>query len=206
MKYNLLKLFLLGGIIGIGMGCSSDKNDEPEKTYRVGDLYNQGGVKGIVYKLSDAEGRHGVIVSLDDARLAWSTERVDTEAFDENDGAKNQALIEAISGWQTTYPAFAWCAAKNTGGVKGWYLPADNQVRNLYDVWVADKDKFNKSLTDNGGKPIIVTSAENEYYWSSTQSNGSAKAAFAAAFMFLQGVFDYPLKSEVHQVRAVHVF
>ena len=41
-----------------------------EKTYKVGDLYDENGKKGIVYEVS-ADGKHGKIVSLEEGYERW---------------------------------------------------------------------------------------------------------------------------------------
>lgn len=112
------------------------------QTYKVGDLYDANGLKGIVVKVDDS-GQHGLIMSLDDSDANWCIIRLnkkdakhesiptDTEAFDENDGAKNMAVIEKYvneSGLSWDYfPLMKW--ARELGD--GWYIPAKNEVLDL---------------------------------------------------------------------------
>lgn len=204
MKQRILLLTVLCSAVLAGSACS----DEPEpvsKVYNEGDFYEVGTIRGVVFEISD-DGLHGLVVSLDETAAQWATERGKTAAMSDSDGVANQAAIEAIDGWQTKYPAFAWCAAKNTLGGVNWFLPASDQLKELYDTWSENKTAFNKSLTDNGGTPIIATSSENEYFWSSTDSNSSSGELFAVAFMFSQGVYDFPFKTDMKKVRAVHAF
>lgn len=43
----------------------------PEKRYKVGDLYNENGKKGIVFEV-DASGEHGKILSLEETKCGWN--------------------------------------------------------------------------------------------------------------------------------------
>lgn len=101
--------------------------------YKVGDYYNEGGRKGVVFAV-DATGLHGKIVALDDCAAqttTWTSDKrlrkVSLSATDRADGAKNQAAVEQVADWQTKYPPFARCASLG----KGWYLPAVDEVAPL---------------------------------------------------------------------------
>ena len=112
------------------------------QTYKVGDLYDVNGVKGIVFRVDDS-GQHGLIMSLDDCGDSWCVTKLnkkdakhesiptDTEAFDENDGAKNMEEIEKYineTGISWDYfPLMKW--AKELG--EGWYIPSKNE---LWDI------------------------------------------------------------------------
>ena len=99
--------------------------------YAVGDYYERDGVQGIVVEI-DEEGRHGKILSLDQAMLPWTLFRkpdlrtVGTD--DQGDGRVNMATmeryIEANGLSWSDFPAFEWC--RNKG--EGWYLPAINEM------------------------------------------------------------------------------
>ena len=208
MKQHLLIGALLCAAIFAGTACSDDDSSS-DKTYRTGDFYSDGGVRGIVIKITDG-GRHGLIVSLDENDVSsWASAEavtMDTRATNTDDGSVNMMAVEAISGWQTKFPAFAWCGAKNTGGVSGWYLPAYYELGNLLDVYLADKAAFNKTLTDNGGTAIAPT-ADNYYYWSSSQNLLAAKVSEAAVLGFLdEGTRAFMEKDRTARVRAVRVF
>lgn len=112
------------------------------QTYKIGDLYDVNGVKGIVFRVDDS-GQHGLIMSLDDCGYSWCVTKLnkkdtkhesiptDTEAFDENDGAKNMEVIEKYineTGISWDYfPLLQW--AKELGD--GWYIPSKNE---LWDI------------------------------------------------------------------------
>lgn len=209
MKQWILSLSIVCAAASAAACSDDDKNENLSKSYAVGDLYAEGGVKGIVFKLDGARGRHGLIVSLDENTAAlWAIESaatVRTGAIDTEDGEDNQEKIEAIAGWQTKYPAFAWCGAKNTGGVKGWYLPAFSELARLYDAYIADPEAFNLALTSNGGVAIAPTE-ETGNYWSSSENLITGKEAEAAAFDFFSESFSFKDKTNEARVRAIREF
>lgn len=104
-----------------------------EYCYSIGEKYSQNGKEGIVFYITD-NGMHGKIVSEDETECDWSTGYGSTGATDENDGMANMKKIQAISGWHEKYPAFAWCADKGDG----WYLPAVNELKTLYESKVVE--------------------------------------------------------------------
>lgn len=64
--------------------------------YKVGDIYNKDGLKGVVVKVDDS-GQHGIIMSLDKFSGKWYNDKKAkflTDAFYEDDGEKNMAVIE----------------------------------------------------------------------------------------------------------------
>lgn len=112
--------------------------------YSIGERYSQNGKEGIVFYITD-KGMHGKIVSEDKTQCTWSIESISTGANDENDGMANMKRIQAIYGWHEKYPAFAWCADKGDG----WYLPALNELKTLYESNVVE--------------------LKSDWYWSSTE-------------------------------------
>ena len=110
----------------------------PDGPLRVGDYYNRNGVQGIVCYV-EANGRHGLVISLDEAMLPWSIFRkpdlrtVGTASA--NDGLENMATLERYIeannlSWDD-FPAFAWCRGRG----EGWYLPAVNELNELFDAY-----------------------------------------------------------------------
>ena len=111
------------------------------QTYKVGDLYDVNGLKGIVVKVDDS-GQHGLLMSLDDSPADWcyvnkkkdkahESVYTDTEAFDENDGQKNMDAREKYINetgitWDY-FPLMKW--ARELGD--GWYIPAKNELLDL---------------------------------------------------------------------------
>ncbi len=186
----------------------SDDDSAADKTYKTGDFYNEKGVRGVVFKTSDA-GRHGLVVSLDEKTVSdWAggaAAEQKTGAVDQADGAVNQMTVEMIAGWQTKFTAFAWCAAKNMNSGADWYLPAFYELADLYQTYDADREAFDACLIENGGAPFAVTGEDNNY-WSSTENLISGKEREAAVFGFYEGIYSFLDKSYTARVRAVHKF
>ena len=148
---------------------SSSNYSSSGRTYKVGDLYNENGLKGVVFEVS-ADGRSGKIVSMTqptDGKTAWAVGSYERGrvigATYTDDGSKNMAIVKSISGWQTKYPAFAWCA--NLGSA--WYLPAINELEALlYNAKTLSK--VNSTLEAHGGTKLSKK-GDPRWYWSSTE-------------------------------------
>ncbi len=123
-----------------GAGGAADYPWPPvSRAYAVGDLFDEGGVAGIVVQTTDG-GRHGVIVSLETRKLAWADrfalpgsgiEKTEVGCSDPDDGWRNMQRAEEFVranrlSWDV-FPAFAWCRMLGPG----WYLPAVNEFRCL---------------------------------------------------------------------------
>lgn len=136
----------------------------PDGPLRVGDYYNRNGVQGIVCYV-EANGRHGLVISLDEAMLPWSIFRkpdlrtVGTTSA--NDGLENMATLERYIeannlSWDD-FPAFKWC--RSHGG--GWYLPAIDELLAIGHGYHGGsrvrssrqaRNRFNDALRSHGGK------------------------------------------------------
>ena len=161
----------------------------PQKTYKIGDSYNENGVQGIVFRV-DASGKKGTIIALtyDKGKFCWSLESEVTGATSETDGEANMRYIQTIANWPNNYPAFK-CANnhnKPEAGINGWYLPVPSEVKDILDL----RDKINSSLRALG-KPEIEW-VHNLVYWSSTEHNASTATALYKAGDELQLVQSYP--------------
>ncbi|MDR1197667.1 MAG: hypothetical protein LBK94_01465 [Prevotellaceae bacterium] len=127
------------------------------RTYAAGDYFNEGGIQGIVFYVTD-NGQHGLIVSLQElgassnsrgllqglgvalsSRGFWYHYTVHgsewnfvVNATDLNDGWQNKLKIEdCISKTELTYdnfPAFKLCSDLGNG----WYLPSYNELKKLF--------------------------------------------------------------------------
>ena len=138
------------------------------KTYKVGDYYNDGVKEGVVFEVS-ADGKHGKILSMKQSatELQWCSEKKEGKrligASSETDGAKNMAVVKAIPGWESMYPAFKWCADLG----EGWYLPAIEELE-VYTLNTAIHDAVNRTLIARGGTKLY-DKGERGWYWSSTE-------------------------------------
>lgn len=182
------------------------------KRYKVGDLYDGNGVKGVVFKVSD-DGLHGLLVSLDEAMLPWSLFRKgDLCTVGASDSADGRANMEAVAryiaekglSWDD-FPAFKWCREQG----EGWYLPSIDELLVLgnsfnggtrvhYDRQA--RNRFNDALKEHGGKRMdrLV------YYFSSTELN-EKEAHTTHMDMKPPYVVEIP-KYNKFLVRAVHAF
>lgn len=188
----------------------------PETTYRVGDLYDRDGVRGVVYLLTDAAGTHGMIVSLTEAERPWSVETVETFANRLDDGKYNCRVIRYLEEWGSKYPAFKWCNDLNAGRYGGWFIPSLYEMDALYRAFngeggisddtqdvarcdAASRSRFNQYLTDAGGTPLSEAD-----YWTSSEYG----AGFAYPYDFRRGDMDSygGAKANTCRVRAVRGF
>ena len=138
-----------------------------ERTWKAGDYYNVDGKEGVVFWV-DETGKHGKIVSLDQAEKQWCTDAeyekgLTDIASDEYDGMKNLQSIQKISDWRNKYPAFAWCADHGDG----WYLPA---IKELELLLLNDEvhDAVNNQIARKD-KAKLFSKGEYKGYWSSTE-------------------------------------
>ena len=167
----------------------------PTRTYNVGDYYNENGVEGVVFQVWDG-GRHGKIVSLDEAELAWDS-RVNigffssvgllTRANSDSDGRANTDKLMA-SGDSEFFDAAKWCRAMGDG----WYLPAKRELMLIQD----DISKINAALDENVGEKL------KGWYWSSTEIDDFCAWSVRVG----NGNTDYDRKCNYRYVRAIYAF
>ena len=139
--------------------------------YDVGDYFNRGGKEGVVFEVWD-NGRHGKIVSLDeaeavwDSRIEWSdSERkfingTKTGANDMSNGKANTDKVMQRSD-SDRYRAFVWC--RNKGG--DWYLPAIGELEAIYN----NRSAINSTLAEYNAEQMDV------FYLSSTEYENNPK-------------------------------
>jgi hypothetical protein len=154
--------------------------------YKIGDIMTVNGVKGVVFQTSPVV----KIVSVKEGYTEWGKYGVTTNATDKDNGKANMAKIKSISGWETKYPAFKWCA--NLGD--GWYLPALNELKAIYK----QRDKINRTLSANGFDSLGSKRGAGAL-WSSTEygSNLAYKLYFSNCNSY------YSYKDDTYDVRAV---
>lgn len=167
-------LFLFSAMLCI-VACKPENIPDPDpqpepapevnqSAYKIGDLYEKDGVKGLIFKLN-ADGVSGLIVSLEESQtmLAWSTELVVTNATSRKNGAENCAKIMSIADWSSKYPAFVWCDSLGDG----WYIPSINELKELLLIGSGNTFKqaivANKATHFSAGK--YLSSTEMDQYW-----------------------------------------
>lgn len=145
--------------------------------YSIGQYYDQNGIRGIVVALNE-ERTHGLLMSLDEVMIEWSTFRKEelckVGAEDRTNGENNMKAIERyIAEHNLTwdhFPAFKWCKEKG----EGWYLPSIDEVLTIGNQYNGgsrarndrqSRMRFNDNLKMNGGERIDGKC----YYHSSTE-------------------------------------
>ena len=191
------------------------KLEEPTPTppvvgdYRVGDLYDVDGVKGVIYgfmdrQVTDEDGNrvtktYCYIMSMDQASLAWSTENVWCNCISDKGDWNTEDMLYRYGTSPDKYPAAQWCVAHG----EGWFMPSSEELHLMWSAvsggtYVFDEAKvalFNDKLDD----PF-----EQDFYWSSNETND--EMAEVVAFMDDSVVCLDPLKSKPFCVRAVYKF
>lgn len=164
MKRLLFAISLLAFVVGCG-GNSNKANNESEDTqlketsgpYKVGDLYFEGDVLGVVFEVTHG-GMHGKIVSVDEESMMWcddSVYEIATYATNEYDGAVNTAKLMNRYDADKYYAAY-WCFDYGNG----WYMPAKEELEKIYQ----NMSKINSTLSKYGYSQL------RGVYWSSTES------------------------------------
>ncbi len=178
------------------------------KRYKVGDLYDKDGVKGVVFEVSD-DGLHGKIVSVIGAqRLAWTalgekeySERVLADS--ETNGYHNLATVSRQHSWASRFPAFFY-SVRTLGG--NWYLPAIRELEK-FTTDAAIRDKVNATLEKHGYEIIHPNKG---WYWSSTECTESENKARTKAMYtcpgYSGGYTDSEFKLKQGLVRPIRAF
>ena len=173
-----------------------------EKTYKVGDLYDNGDIKGIVFMV-DESGTHGKIISLDETVAPWVAfigavyVRVGT-GRDEVDGSKNMKIIMNAFGWQETYTAASWCYKHG----EKWYLPSVFELQLIF----ANKDVLNQTLASIEGADEVFPPKPPkaaELYFSSNEVNTYSHLSMTVG---KKGKLEKHSKNLTGRVRAVCKF
>ena len=142
--------------INVTQPCAHQDTTAP---YKVGDYYNENGKEGVVFEVWD-NGRHGKIVSLDEAFLQWCTDeqgdkKIALGLTNKSDGKVNTDKVMQRSD-SDQYPAFVWCRNKGAD----WYLPAVDELIAIY----RNNSAINSTLAEYNAELI------DGFYWSSTES------------------------------------
>jgi len=185
----------------------------PDPRARVGCLYYKNGTWSKINKATtdnpvigvicavNADNYSGKIVSLDEAILAWSPDRINIPGTESTtDGAANTATFTSYSGYSTIFPCVAWCVAKNTPAITGinWYVPAIDELMVMYPV------KF-KIFTALGKVSGATSITESVSYYSSTQSlyTTTSQWTYKLSGQYTKAGVD---KSTVYRIRAMSAF
>ena len=171
-----------------------------ERIWKVGDYYNVDGKEGVVFWV-DETGKHGKIVSMDQAELQWCTDDEHNKeltgiATDSSNGLNNLRSIMKIAAWKDKYPAFAWCADHGDG----WYLPAIDELK---EFLLNDEvhSKVNGTLEQKSGS-VMYSKGAYKSYRSSTEED--KRCAWGVLMSY--GFSYHYLRRGYNYVRAVSTF
>lgn len=168
-KLIIFAAILLASFIALGEILKACDTEPSTSYYSVGDYYDDGTKQGVVFQVWD-DGRHGKIVSLDQAELQWCTDaqydkRIVIRASSKIDGWANTDAVESRLD-SAEYPAFAWCQAKGNE----WYLPAIEELKLLL-LDDSAHNAVNRTLKQR--EATMLASGAIEWYCSSTEDNES---------------------------------
>lgn len=142
---------------------------------------------GIIFWINPDDSTQGKIISLDDARLDWSTEKEFQNATYSENGSSNSIILQIRDGWENTYPALKWCTDKG----EGWYLPAYEELKQAF------RADLNTKLEAAGGTKFYL-------YFTLSSSEKDSSSAYAVDFSDGEAAtFD---KFNTGNVRAVLAF
>ena len=157
-------------------------------------------VIGIVIEVTD--GAIKKIVSLTETKAMWSTENFGRDATSITDGAANMTAIKDKVywwGWETKYPAFKWCDDyTDASGNSEWYLPAKDELNQLYTVKEYVNAAIDKIIAGGG----TATKLSTKSYWSSSEISYDG----ACYQRFYDGGQNNTYKNNASSVRAVRAF
>ena len=171
------------------------------QTYKIGDVYDKGGVKGVVFYVDDS-GEHGLLVSPSGFKgNKWCTKEQANNTincYDEKDGAVNMETIATYikdndASWDE-FPLFQW--ARSLG--EGWYIPASDELKLLAKAINGGEEysekninKFAKILKKEKGKGFINKgfghSDDFMNIYSSTEMRDSQGLVFSLFFQESSG-------------------
>lgn len=163
-----IALALVLALVGVSAAVYKcyDTGLRADEGYKVGDIYDQDGKRGVVFEVSD-DGNHGKIVSLEATQTQWTTfeqfqKSVAVGARSFVDGKLNTDIVMARED-SDCYPAHTWCRSMG----EDWYLPAIYELEAL--LCNADvRNAVNATLRKLGAETLhdIGWAA---WYWSSTE-------------------------------------
>ena len=138
------KLFMLIAVVLLSAFTVSSQ----EKVYKIGDLYDVDGVKGIVFSIEEG-GRHGKIVALENSAdyVYWGNPIY---------------MISTRENYRGSYPTRWYRESIWYDATTNWYIPAIYELQDLYNACA--QDGLNEAIQNAGGKPL------KKRFWSSTEA------------------------------------
>lgn len=168
------------------------------KTYKIGDIVEFGGEKGIVFWLTEDETGGKAVSFKETVGLLWSTSDFNCNANSEDDGEANTEKIKQVG--LNYHPAAKWCVDLGDG----WYMPAITEGTNF----VTKASVLNPIIKANGGTEI--KDSAYDWYWSSTEGESEPQSeviCFYGGTGTIHGYGDFKTAPEYdNYLRAVHKF
>ena len=166
----------------------------PKVGYEVGDVVDEG--KGMVYWVDASDSKIAKAVSLTRIKgKLWSTDAASAGADKFVNGPANAEKLN-----DAKYEAASWCSAMGDG----WYLPARDELVELFEIYngklaaettvaqpgsISDAEKaartaFDAMLAAASADAMNTAgdSANGDSYWSSSESEADASAAYYVRF------------------------
>lgn len=173
-----------------------EAGDNPTPSaYKPGDLYDENGVRGVVFYVNE-DGNGGLIMSMDQAYLQWSTEYVWVNCTSSRGDWHTEDMLKLGA---DKYPAAKWCADHG----EGWYMPSSDELRKMWSAvsngTLSFDAEFVKLYNDKLTDPIL-----EDYYWSSNEI--MEDMAEVVVFINDSVICLEPYKDRNYLVRAVHKF
>ena len=135
-------------------------------------------VSGVVAYVDDNQ--HGLIVTLDQEKLPWSSQRDKFDLPAKMKGLENTTLIvDALKNSNKRAEAVEYCANYAKNGIqKGQaFLPSLDELKLIE----ANFDRINKALLKICGADLVE---ESSYYWSSSECKKYPEQAWVFRFAF----------------------
>ncbi len=185
---------------------------DPTK-YAVGDAYPDATSPiGVVFYIEN-DGKNGKIVSLDEGTdKLWSKNLGSTGARNSTDGLDNMRIIKELSNNFDGYPVSEWVDKLNNGGSSAtyaigaknvWYLPAYEELKQLYAAWNGDATTTANTSARAAFNSKLTNEISPNFYWSSTDISDIS----AWYVSFNNGNTGFSTKSAgSYRVRAVFAF
>lgn len=170
------------------------------KTYNVGDVYNENGVRGVVYatNVTMSGKTWNYIMSMDQAYLPWATENTNNNCIGQNGLYNSQDMLRFALD-PANYPAVQWCF----GHGNGWFLPSSYELNLMWDAVSGGTHDFNNETVAKFNAKLD-DDIEEDFYWSSNEI--SIDQAEMVAFMYDSVICLESKKASNGSVRAVYKF
>lgn len=140
----------------------------------IGDIYEDNGRKGVIFWISQ-DGKSAKIMSIKrtETPINWASSSENATALglnDNSDGEINTQKMKESGKTSTELPILAGCE-------NGWYIPAKDELQEIYRLYDSSRETFETILENNGGDKMNSQpdGSNGDSYFTSTEnpSNGT---------------------------------